>query len=120
TDTMRLELNGTGIHVILIEPGPVTSNLRQKSIPVFERFIDWKSSALREKYEASLLRRLYNGSGKDRFELPASAVTEKLAHAVESNRPRPRYYVTTPTYIAGFLRRILSTRASDRVLHRIS
>ncbi|MEM7320201.1 MAG: SDR family NAD(P)-dependent oxidoreductase [Pseudomonadota bacterium] len=120
TDTMRLELNGTGIHVILIEPGPVTSKLRQKSIPVFERFIDWKNSALREKYETSLLRRLYDGSGKDRFELSASAVTEKLAHAVESNRPRPRYYVTTPTYIAGFLRRILSTRASDRVLHRIS
>ena len=116
TDTLRLELKDTGIHVILIEPGPITSKLREKAIPVFERFIDWENSALRAKYEESLLKRLYEGSGPDRFELPASAVTGKLAHAVEAKRPRSRYYVTTPTYVAGYLRRILPTGAIDRIL----
>ncbi|UWQ90974.1 SDR family NAD(P)-dependent oxidoreductase [Rhodobacteraceae bacterium M382] len=119
TDTMRVELRGTGIHISLIEPGPVTSKLREKSIPHFERFIDWENSPLRAKYESSLLKRLYESTGTDRFELPASAVTVKLAHACESRRPHPRYYVTTPTHIGGLLRRILSTRASDRLLARI-
>ncbi len=119
SDTLRLELRGTGIRVILIEPGPITSKLREKAIPVFERFIDWENSALREKYEESLLKRLYESSGPDTFELPASAVTAKLAHAVEARRPKPRYYVTTPTYIAGYLRRILPTAAIDRILSRI-
>ena len=119
TDTLRLELRDTDIKVILIEPGPVTSKIRVNSIPVFERFIDWKNSALRQKYEDSLLKRLYESSGNDRFELPASAVTAKLAHAVESKRPRARYYVTTPTYIAGYLRRILPTRTIDRILSDI-
>ncbi len=119
SDTLRLELRGTGIRVILIEPGPITSKLREKAIPVFERFIDWENSALRGKYEESLLKRLYESSGPDRFELPASAVTAKLAHAVEAHRPKPRYYVTTPTYIAGYLRRILPTAAIDRILSRI-
>ncbi|SDX59703.1 NADP-dependent 3-hydroxy acid dehydrogenase YdfG [Ruegeria halocynthiae] len=119
TDTLRLELRDTDIKVILIEPGPVTSKIRVNSIPMFERFIDWESSALRQKYEDSLLKRLYESSGTDRFELPASAVTAKLAHAVESRRPRPRYYVTTPTYIAGYLRRILPTRTIDRILSDI-
>ncbi len=119
SDTLRLELRGTGIRVILIEPGPITSKLREKAIPVFERFIDWETSALREKYEETLLKRLYESSGPDRFELPASAVTAKLAHAVEARRPKPRYYVTTPTYIAGYLRRILPTAAIDRILSRI-
>ncbi len=116
TDTLRLELRGTGIKVVLIEPGPITTKLREKAIPVFERFIDWENSALREKYENTLLKRLYHSSGPDRFELPASAVTEKLAHAVEAKRPRSRYYVTTPTYIAGYLRRVLPTGAIDRIL----
>ncbi|CUH49509.1 SDR family NAD(P)-dependent oxidoreductase [Ruegeria atlantica] len=116
TDTLRLELAGTNIKAILIEPGPITSKIRENSIPFFERFINWENSALREKYEASLLKRLYESSGPDRFELPASAVTEKLAHAVESKRPRARYYVTTPTYIAGYLRRLLPTRTIDRIL----
>ncbi|KIC41754.1 oxidoreductase [Ruegeria sp. ANG-S4] len=119
TDTLRLELRGTGIKVILIEPGPITSKIRENSIPMFERFIDWENSALRQKYEESLLKRLYESSGSDRFELPASAVTEKLAHAVSAKRPQARYYVTTPTYIAGYLRRILPTRSIDRILSGI-
>jgi NAD(P)-dependent dehydrogenase (short-subunit alcohol dehydrogenase family) len=119
SDTMRVELRGTGIDVILIEPGPVTSNIRVNAIPFFERYIDWKSSPLRARYEANLLDRLYKDTGPDKFELPASAVTAKLAHALEARRPKPRYYVTTPTYIAGFLRRVLSTRASDGVLSRM-
>lgn len=119
TDTLRVELTDTDIHVILIEPGPVTSKIREKSIPHFERFIDWQNSALKDLYERSLLKRLYEDRGKDAFELPPSAVTAKLALACESRRPRPRYYVTTPTYISGFLRRILPTRASDRILARM-
>ncbi len=119
TDTMRLELRGSGVKVILIEPGPITSKIREKAIPVFERFVDWENSVLRDRYEASLLKRLYEGSGPDRCELPASAVTNKLAHAVEAKRPKARYYVTTPTYIAGYLRRILPTKAIDRILSDI-
>ncbi|NOC85752.1 MULTISPECIES: SDR family NAD(P)-dependent oxidoreductase [unclassified Ruegeria] len=119
TDTLRLELRDTDIHVVLIEPGPITSKLREKAIPLFEKYIDWENSAIREKYEDSLLKRLYESSGPDRFELPASAVTDKLAHAAEARRPKPRYYVTTPTYIAGILRRILPTNASDRILSDI-
>ncbi len=119
TDTMRLELRGSGVKVILIEPGPITSKIREKAIPMFERFVDWENSVLRDRYEASLLKRLYEGSGPDSFELPASAVTSKLAHAVEAKRPKARYYVTTPTYIAGYLRRILPTKAIDRILSDI-
>lgn len=119
SDTLRVELRGTGIHVVLIEPGPITSRLRQNAIPVFERFIDWKASPLRAQYESGLLERLYQDNGPDRFELPASAVTAKLALALESRRPRPRYYVTTPSHVADLLRRFLPTRAIDAILARL-
>jgi len=118
TDTLRIEMRDTPIHVILIEPGPVTSRIRANSIPHFEKWIDWKSSPRKAQYEAKLLNRLYHSSGPDTFELPAEAVVKKLIHALESPRPRPRYYVTTPTYISGILRRILPTRALDWVLSR--
>jgi hypothetical protein len=63
--------------------------------------------------------RLYRTDDKaDFFELPASAVTKKLAHALESPRPRARYYVTTPTYMMGAARRMLPTRSLDRILRR--
>ncbi|MEQ9260128.1 MAG: SDR family oxidoreductase [Roseovarius sp.] len=117
TDVMRLEMAGTGIHIVLIEPGPVTSRIRQNAIPHFERWIDWQGSARAAEY-ATLRHRLYEDRGKDRFELPASAVSKKLVHALESPRPRPRYYVTTPTYLMGTLRRLLPTRALDWVAAR--
>ncbi len=119
TDTLRLEMADTAIKVILIEPGPVTSKIRVNAIPHFERWIDWKASPRRAQYEATLLKRLYKEkNGKDPFELPPSAVTKKLVHALEAPNPRPRYYVTTPTYIMGTLRRLLPTRLLDRVLGR--
>lgn len=114
TDVLRLEMADTPIKFILIEPGPITSDIRKNSIPHFERWIDWRASPRRAQYEATLLQRLYKSKDKpDRFELPASAVTAKLIRALEAPNPRPRYYVTTPTYVMGIARRILPTRALD-------
>jgi len=118
TDTLRIEMHDTPIRVILIEPGPITSKIRENSIPHFERWIDWKASPRAKQYEDHLLKRLYHSSGPDPFELPPSAVTKKLAHALESHNPRPRYYVTTPTYIMGLARRFLSTRGLDALIRR--
>ena len=112
TDVLRIEMQGTGIHISLIEPGPVTSRIRANAIPHFEKWIDWEASARAPEY-ASLRGRLYESRGPDRFELPAQAVTKKLIHALESRRPRARYYVTTPTYLMGALRRLLPTRTLD-------
>mgnify|MGYP001824886596 FL=1 len=118
TDTMRIEMRDTPIKIVLIEPGPVTSKIRVNSIPHYERWINWRDSPRASFYENTLHKRLYSSSGPDTFELPASAVTKKLVHALESRHPKPRYYVTTPTYLMGALRRLLPTRALDWVLAR--
>jgi NAD(P)-dependent dehydrogenase (short-subunit alcohol dehydrogenase family) len=113
TDVMRIEMKGTGIEVILIEPGPIATKIRENAVPHFERWIDWEQSARREQY-VSLRGRLYDKKvKKDTFELGPEAVTAKLIRALEDRRPKPRYYVTTPTYLMGFARRILPTRALD-------
>lgn len=119
TDTLRLEMQDTPIQVVLIEPGPIGTRIRENSIAHFEQWINWENSARREAYETILRPRLYEPAAKkDRFELPPSAVTDKLILALESPRARPRYYVTTPTHIAGMLKRLLPTRWLDKVLQR--
>ena len=112
SDVLRIEMAGTGVEVVLIEPGPITSSIRKNSIPHFERWIDWRNSARAAEY-AALRHRLYESQGPDRFELPASAVTAVLIRALEAPRPKPRYYVTKPTHFMGFARRLLSSRALD-------
>lgn len=117
TDVLRQELSDTAIKVILIEPGPITSEFRKNAVPHFEKWIDWQNSARRDAYQEEL-DRLYTETEPGKFELPAAAVTKKILHALTAPKPKPRYYVTTPTYIMGFLRRILSTRWLDAVILR--
>ena len=119
TDTLRIEMRDTNIQIVLLEPGPVTSDIRANSVPHFEKWIDWENSSRAEQYRANLIPRLYaKKEGKDPFELPASAVTAKLLKILNTPNPRPRYYVTTATYIMGTLRRILPARALDAILAR--
>lgn len=117
TDVLRLELKADNIDAILIEPGPITSDFRKNSKVHFERWVDWENSAKRKGYEAKVLPRLNRGlDARDPFELPASAVTAKLIRALESRRPKPRYFVTTPTYVAYWGRKLLPTRVADWML----
>lgn len=117
-DTLRIEMRDTPIHVVSIEPGPITSKIRENSIPHFERWINWENSPRAEQYRSKLLKRLYHSSGPDAFELPPEAVAKKLAHALTAANPRPRYMVTTPTYIVAALVRLLPRRWLDAVIAR--
>jgi NAD(P)-dependent dehydrogenase (short-subunit alcohol dehydrogenase family) len=119
TDTLRLEMEDTGIRVSLIEPGPITTDFRKNASKQFKKWIRWENSARADQYRDHLLQRLNDDSGgKDRFELPPAAVTDKLIHAIETRRPRAHYYVTTPTYIAAAFRRALPTRMIDKIMAR--
>ena len=120
-DTLRMELAGSGIHVSLIEPGPITSRFRSNALRKYQQHIRPQESAHRTVYKA-LEKRLVSPdsttTGGDRFTLPPEAVLKRLVHALESRRPRPRYYVTVPTYLFGYMRRLLSSRAMDWLLLR--
>ena len=118
TDTLRLELHGTSVKVVLIEPGPILSDFRKNALAVFQREIDMESSRHQALYKAALERLNKQGAAAP-FTLPASAVVEKLILALEHPRPQPRYYVTKPTYIMGALRRLLPTTMMDRVIRRL-
>jgi NAD(P)-dependent dehydrogenase (short-subunit alcohol dehydrogenase family) len=112
-DAMRLELLGSGIHIVLIEPGPIATRFLERALEAYRRNIDLEGSAHREVYRTRIAR-LEQG-GDQTFKLGPEAVSAKLVHALESRRPKARYYVTLPTYAAVLLRRLLPTRALDAV-----
>ena len=118
SDTLRLELNGTGIHVSLIEPGPISTRFIEHALEAFERNVDEESSHYRDAYVRQ--RQRLNGGGTRRFKLPPEAVARKLIHALESRNPRRRYYVTLPTYVMAWARRLLPPPALDRFVDKAS
>jgi len=112
-DTLRMELAPTGIKIVLIEPGPIASRFIEHALEAYRRNIDLEGSPHRDVYRERIAR-LEEG-GDQTFKLAPEAVAAKLVHALESRRPKPRYYVTIPTYAAVLLRRLLPTRALDAV-----
>lgn len=119
TDTLRQELDGSGIYVSIINTGPVTSNFRENAYTAFKNNIDRQNSAHKKAYEA-VERRLASSDDDTAFTLGPEAVLDKVILALESNRPKARYYVTIPTYVFGFLNRLLPDRLMDWVLIKAS
>ena len=115
SDTLRLELRGSNVYVSLIEPGPISSLFRTNAVKALEKYIDIENSVHREKYQGVLARLNKQGPAVP-FTLPPEAVLKRVIHALEASKPQARYYVTVPTYLFGFLKRILSARALDVLL----
>jgi NAD(P)-dependent dehydrogenase (short-subunit alcohol dehydrogenase family) len=111
SDSLRIELKGSGVHVSLIEPGPIRTRFVEHALANFVATIDIAASPHRALYEARLAR--MEQGGNDAFKLEPEAVAEKLVHAVESARPKMRYYVTKPTYFAAALKRVAPQRTID-------
>jgi len=62
TDTLRLELVGTGISVSLIEPGPITSRFRANANTMLKQNIDTEHSIHHSVY-AKMERRFLAEKG---------------------------------------------------------
>lgn len=118
SDTLRLELRGSGIHVSLIEPGPIESRFRDNAMRRFEQHVQTEHSPHRERYEA--VRERFRSGRPDPFTLPPEAVLKKTLLAMEQRRPRARYRVTVPAHALAGLKRVLPDRLFDAMVGRIA
>ncbi len=114
-DTLRLELSDTNVKVSLVEPGPVESRFRANALQALKDNVNMDDSVHRDRYKRTL-KRLAKEGNVDPYTLPPEAVLKKVIHALESKRPQAHYYVTTPTYIMGALKRLLPTKLMDKFI----
>ncbi|MCW9032561.1 MAG: SDR family oxidoreductase [Gammaproteobacteria bacterium] len=118
SDTLRQELTGTNVFISLVEPGPIESQFRKNSFEMYKNNIDKESSRFKSDYVATEKRLTTVGPAVP-FTLPPEAVLKRVIHALESKKPKARYYVTVPTYLFGYLKRLLSTRLMDKLLNKV-
>lgn len=106
--SLRSELQGSGITVSLIEPGPIRTKMASNSLELFERTIgtEVENSIYKQDYKVER-DRLLPGAPQSRFKLGPEAVYAKLKQALTSPRPKPHYVVTSPAKIALFMKRLL-------------
>ena len=120
SDTLRLELEGTGIKIISIRPGPINTLIRKNSIINFNKWVDWKNSKLKKLYEEKLIPSLVNDNENNQFnnffELQGEDVAKIVLVSLETKNPKFIYNVTIPTKFMGFMIRFLSKRLLHKLL----
>lgn len=115
--TLRMELDGSGIFVSLIEPGPIATRFTANALAAIEAHIDVENSAHAREYKRQLAR--LDGSGPiNKHKLGPEAVHEVLVHALNAPRPRPHYLVTKPAKQGVLLKRLLPADLFYRLLRK--
>ena len=117
-DAQRIELSTTDVEVVLVEPGPIQTHFSSTCAKEGEQFLVTDESRFRELYAQYFMQRKSGGMAEDRFRLPPDAVAQKVEQALLSKRPKARYKVTWPTYVADFMTRFLPDRIRDSVVKR--
>jgi NAD(P)-dependent dehydrogenase (short-subunit alcohol dehydrogenase family) len=117
SDTLRLELMGTNIHVSLIEPGPIRSDFRKNALEKFLVNIDRDRSPFKEEYVTKL--QALQSDADAPFTLGPEAVCTALKKALESPVPKAHYRVTKPTSLFWYAKRLLPTSLLDRILRKV-
>jgi short-subunit dehydrogenase len=89
-DALRLELADTDIKVVSLNVGPIRTQIRENSVPHFDKHIKplVEKSVFKSYYEKKFMPRLYGPYKKDAGELEPEAVTKALLVALTARRPR--------------------------------
>ena len=116
TDALRRELYDNPVKIILLQPGPINTKIRQNSRKHFEKWVSWQNSTHNKIYEDIVLKRLYsepNSNLLKNFQLHPKSVTKVLEKALNTRNPKCRYMITPQTLVAGILVSILPTKLLD-------
>lgn len=116
SDALRVELSQDRIHVALVEPGPIHTRFSTNCAGQGEERLDTNTSRFGDAYKQYFERRRNGRMGEDRFRLPPEAVARKIAHALESPRPKIRYCVTIPAYLGSWAARLVPAGLIDHAM----
>lgn len=117
SDALRIELKPAGIHVSILEPGPIDTNFLASTIARFKSAIDVAGSPHKDDYRLRLAR--MEAGGRAQLRQSVDPVVDCLVHALESSRPRARYRIGLATRGAAILKRALPDSLLDRILARM-
>jgi len=119
SDTLRLELKPSGIDVITIEPGPISSRFRDNVLDYSLKKIDIERSHFKQQY-LKMLAGFREQKETSIFTKRPDVVIKKLIHAIESSRPKAKYPVTFPSHFFSIIKRLLTVKMLDRLITALS
>jgi NAD(P)-dependent dehydrogenase (short-subunit alcohol dehydrogenase family) len=116
SDSMRIELAPWGIHVSVIEPGSIRTEIWRRGMDAADTTLERVPAGQRALYAG-----LISGMRKLAERTQSRAITpekvaRRIAHALTAERPRTRYLVGADARIQATLAALLPDRAYDSLV----
>ena len=118
SDALRREVGGYGVHVVVVEPGAVVTEMPARGVATAERLAEGMSPAQHERYDRLIGAITAQARTFARNGVPASVAAEVIAVAVTSRHPRTRYTIGREAAILTRVVRFAPDRLIDRILDR--
>jgi NAD(P)-dependent dehydrogenase (short-subunit alcohol dehydrogenase family) len=116
SDALRFEVQGFGIDVVVIEPGPIKTEFGDTAIKrvaalggadsPYKEFLTVLQRQIRDAYEGPM----------GRLAADADAVAKVIETAITASRPKTRYVITMAAHAMMGLRRWVGDRGWDAVM----
>lgn len=116
SDSLRREVGKFGVHVALIEPGPIKTPIWEKSVAVGAEHKAELSEAMRDLYGTSLEKFLRETAKYSVTAAPVSHVVKAVDHALMSSRPRTRYPVGRGVGFAARMANVMPDVWMDKIV----
>jgi len=119
SDSLRREVNGLGLKVVVVEPGAVKTEMAQRGVATADRLKAGMTNDQLARYgdlidAVSNLARSFDADG-----VPAERAAKVIANAATARRPRTRYTIGRDAAILVRVSRIISDRSLDRVVRLV-
>jgi NAD(P)-dependent dehydrogenase (short-subunit alcohol dehydrogenase family) len=116
SDSLRQELRGTGVDVVLVEPGAIDTLIWERGTRAGDALWEALPAVARERYGPlqQTIRRLAEHAGRDGE--PPEVVARTIADVLAARRPRTRYVIGRDARLQAALQRVMAGRAMDALV----
>lgn len=120
SNTLRQELRGTNIHVCILNPGPIKSDLRKHAYELYQNTIQQQQTGFFKKSYDKIEHNYFNPESTSvSMSQDPKIVVKNLIHALEANHPKTHYYVGYIAKIFAGLKWLLPERSLDWIVAKI-
>ncbi len=118
-DALRMELHGTGVTVVVVEPGAVATPIWGKGRDLADRLDAELPAEARERYGDLIAAARSGIELQESSGVPPSAAADVVVRALQARRPATRYQVGLDGRVSVLAARLLPDRVKDFAVRRL-